>query len=235
MQRRNCDQGIGLDKELRLWSSVDYAEWDPCSLDFPSHSDAVNSVIFLLNSFLQGRVSPPISYPIIYVWGAFLALEEGHLHRVRDFPAEGRYGLELPHSKEDAQLRQGCARGTSYPHLSSMELPSRLHFIYLTTGFQGGNFGITWNRILVLELKVRSWLMISAELTCLGIKAGSLERMFCCMCWVEHLTTVIFQHAEAGTLIQMFMLSLFPSEIVGQLILLPLYEADKIEHYMECN
>lgn len=52
---------------------------------------------------------------------------------------------------------------------------------------------------------------------------------------MEHLTTVIFQHAEAGTLIQMFMLSLFPSEIVEKLILLPLYEADKIEHYMECN
>lgn len=66
----------------------------------------------------------PISYLNLmylgYIHSITLALEEGHLHRLRDFPAEGRYGLELPHSKENLQLRQGCGRGTSYPHLSSV-------------------------------------------------------------------------------------------------------------------
>lgn len=80
---------------------------------------------FSLRFIFTGKKGWALPFPIsiLCVWDTFrsiiLALEEGHLHRVRDFPAEERYMLELPHSKENLQLRQGCGRGT-YPHLSSM-------------------------------------------------------------------------------------------------------------------
>lgn len=163
MKTRNWDQEIRLDKELQLWSGVDYAEWGSLSLDFPNHSDAVNSIILLLNSFLQEGWTLPFPISILCIWDTF---------RVLPWPWKKGIYTGLGISLQKADMAWNCLtqkKICSWSKAVVEALPTQIcpqcnyhqdHIIFIwLQAFGDRNFGITWKTILVLELYSRtgSW------------------------------------------------------------------------------